>query len=55
MADRLAARALKGLAGDSGRLHSLPFAGGWTAFRDLPAPEGRTFLELWQARHPEAP
>jgi L-lactate dehydrogenase complex protein LldF len=51
-ANRVAARALKGLGGDAGRLRSLPFAEGWTAFRDLPAPEGRTFLELWQAHHP---
>ncbi len=49
-ANRLAARALKGLGGRDGRLRHLPFASGWTALRDLPAPEGKTFLELWQAR-----
>ncbi len=49
-ANRLAARALKSLGGRDGRLRHLPFAGGWTALRDLPAPEGKTFLELWQAR-----
>ncbi|MCK6393156.1 LutB/LldF family L-lactate oxidation iron-sulfur protein [Zoogloea sp.] len=49
-ANRLAARALKSLGGREGRLRHLPFAGGWTALRDLPAPEGKTFLELWQAR-----
>jgi L-lactate dehydrogenase complex protein LldF len=27
-----------------GRLTSLPFASGWTAGRDLPAPEGETFF-----------
>ncbi|MDD2987938.1 MAG: LutB/LldF family L-lactate oxidation iron-sulfur protein [Zoogloea sp.] len=49
-ANRLAARALKGLSGRNGRLRHLPFASGWTALRDLPAPEGKTFLELWHAR-----
>ena len=27
----------------------LPFAGGWTATRDFPASEGRSFMGLWQA------
>jgi hypothetical protein len=25
----------------------LPFLGGWTAARDVPAPEGETFMTLW--------
>ena len=33
-----------------GRFRSLPFAGGWTRHRDFPAPEGRTFQELWAAK-----
>jgi L-lactate dehydrogenase complex protein LldF len=32
------------LARSRGRLSSLPFAGGWTGGRDLPAPEGDTFF-----------
>jgi L-lactate dehydrogenase complex protein LldF len=44
----LAARALKLMGGRKGRLRSLPLAGGWTAWRDLPAPEGRTFQQLWR-------
>ncbi len=30
-----------------GGFRSLPFAGGWTKHRDLPAPQGRTFQQLW--------
>ena len=33
-----------------GRFRRLPFAGGWTAVRDFPAPEGRTFLAQWAER-----
>lgn len=32
---------------DNGALTWLPLAGGWTATRDLPAPQGRTFQQLW--------
>ena len=28
----------------------VPLAGGWTAGRDLPAPEGRTFMSQWSDR-----
>ncbi|MBF0166230.1 MAG: iron-sulfur cluster-binding protein [Alphaproteobacteria bacterium] len=38
---------LKLLAGKKGSLSSLPLAGGWTASRDLPAPEGRSFVTQW--------
>ena len=31
-----------------GRFTQLPLAGGWTAARDLPAPEGATFHALWR-------
>jgi L-lactate dehydrogenase complex protein LldF len=30
-----------------GRFTSLPFAGGWTNYRDLPAPQGPTFQARW--------
>jgi len=32
-----------------GRFSSLPLAGNWTAARDLPAPEGKTFVGQWKA------
>ena len=34
-----------------GRFRSLPLATGWTAVRDMPAPEGRSFHSLWAKRH----
>ena len=43
----LAIRAFGNLAGGKGRLRRVPFLGGWTAARDLPAPEGETFMTLW--------
>jgi L-lactate dehydrogenase complex protein LldF len=50
LAAGLGARVLRARAGRAGRIRSLPFAGGWTAHRDLPAPEGRTFQQLWAGR-----
>ncbi|MEK0084504.1 LutB/LldF family L-lactate oxidation iron-sulfur protein [Benzoatithermus flavus] len=45
----IAARLLAKLA-RGGRLAKLPLAEGWTATRDLPAPQGRTFMSQWRAR-----
>jgi L-lactate dehydrogenase complex protein LldF len=47
LATRAASMALGLLGRKSGRFHKLALAGGWTAGRDLPAPEGETFF----ARH----
>ncbi len=38
------------MAGRRGRFRRLPFAGAWTTTRDLPAPEGGTFMTRWRAR-----
>lgn len=51
-------RALTGVAvrllGRAGRYRGafrrLPLAGGWTAARDMPAPEGETFHQIWRRR-----
>ena len=48
LAARIGAAAL-GFAGrvKGGSFRSLPLASGWTSHRDMPAPEGRTFQQLW--------
>jgi L-lactate dehydrogenase complex protein LldF len=47
MASKIGVRALRLFARRDGMISSLPFASGWTAARDLPAPAGRTFRELY--------
>jgi L-lactate dehydrogenase complex protein LldF len=47
---RAAARLLHRLGGKKKSLRHLPGASGWTKGRDMPAPSGRTFRELYQAR-----
>ena len=46
---KILTRLLKLLSRDGAR-HSLPLMRGWFAVRDLPAPEGKTFQELWRGR-----
>jgi L-lactate dehydrogenase complex protein LldF len=50
LATRIAMCALGALGAGRGRFATLPLAGGWTAHRDFPAPEGRTFMDQWRAR-----
>jgi L-lactate dehydrogenase complex protein LldF len=45
-----AARYLRWLADDSGRIRVFGLAPGWSAGRDLAAPPGKTFHELYAAR-----
>ena len=54
MVTTVAARMLKLLGGKSGRLSKLPFAGGWTTGRDLPAPEGDTFFARYAKQQRQA-
>ena len=47
LAARFGMAALGALGSARGAFRSLPFAGGWTKHRDFPAPQGRTFQQLW--------
>ncbi|NMF88405.1 LutB/LldF family L-lactate oxidation iron-sulfur protein [Aromatoleum petrolei] len=47
--EQVGARFLSAIA-KNGSIRRLPLASGWTDVRDLPAPAGRTFLELWQGK-----
>ena len=50
-ATRIGARLLSRMGGSSKLIARLPMAGrGWTETRDLPAPSGRTFRELYKER-----
>jgi L-lactate dehydrogenase complex protein LldF len=46
----IAARTLRALAGRSGKVKAVPAMYGWFVARDFPAPQGKTFHELWKAR-----
>lgn len=43
-----AMRLLALLGKKKGKFSRLPLAGGWTRHRDFPAPQGKTFQELWR-------
>ena len=43
-------RVLAAFGRNQGRFNALPFAGGWTKHRDFPAPQGKTFQQLWAER-----
>ncbi len=47
---RFGIAALGAMGRRRGRFHWLPMAGGWTRHRDFPAPQGRTFQQLWAER-----
>ena len=47
LAAKLGIPALSMMGFGRGRFAWLPFAGGWTKHRDMPAPQGRTFQHLW--------
>jgi L-lactate dehydrogenase complex protein LldF len=50
MMTALGARALSLLGGAEKLIHYLPLGGGWTAGRDFPAPQGKTFRELYRSK-----
>jgi L-lactate dehydrogenase complex protein LldF len=47
---RLGAAILGAFGRSRGRFRTLPLAQGWTRGRDMPAPEGKTFMALWAER-----
>jgi len=55
LAANLGSWLLRRRAGGKGRIRGLPLAKGWTAWRDLPAPQGRTFQQQWAARTEKQP
>jgi L-lactate dehydrogenase complex protein LldF len=50
LATGLAARGMHLIGRGKGRFSRAPFAGGWTDYRDLAAPERTTFQSQWRAR-----
>jgi L-lactate dehydrogenase complex protein LldF len=52
LAAKLGVRYLNRLAGGGDRIRAMAIAPAWTAGRDLPAPEGRTFREQYARRRP---
>jgi len=50
LASKIGVRLLRLLARPNGMISRLPFAAGWTDERDMPAPAGRTFRELYRER-----
>ncbi len=50
VATRLAMNMLARMGRRRGRFASLPLAEGWTTSRDLPAPQGGTFMQQWKKR-----
>jgi len=50
LATRIGVRMLAARAGRERLLHTLPLGSGWTDGRDMPAPQGRTFRDLYAER-----
>jgi L-lactate dehydrogenase complex protein LldF len=50
LATRVGARMLAWMGGRERVIHKLPLGGGWTEGRDMPAPAGKTFRELYATR-----
>jgi L-lactate dehydrogenase complex protein LldF len=54
LAARIGVRVLRLMGGRRRMIHRLPFGHGWTDGRDMPAPRGRTFRELYRQRARDA-
>ena len=53
MLTKIAARVLAVMGSSDRLIRKLPLGSGWTQGRDLPAPPGKTFRDLYQARRSE--
>ena len=51
LAMRIGVGALGLLGRGKGRFRRLPLASGWTTARDLAAPQGKTFQQMWSAKN----
>jgi L-lactate dehydrogenase complex protein LldF len=47
---RVASTFFGSLGRRGGSFYTLPFAGGWTGTREMPAPQGKTFQAMWRER-----
>jgi L-lactate dehydrogenase complex protein LldF len=50
LATKIGVRFMRLMAGGKKTISKIPFAGGWTDYRDMPAPSGKTFSELYKER-----
>ncbi|HJV83465.1 LutB/LldF family L-lactate oxidation iron-sulfur protein [Noviherbaspirillum sp.] len=50
LATRIGVRLMRFMAGDKKTISKLPGASGWTDYREMPAPSGKTFRELYKER-----
>jgi L-lactate dehydrogenase complex protein LldF len=50
LVSKIGVRMLRAMAGRDGMIRKLPLGGGWSDGRDMPAPAGRTFRELYRRR-----
>jgi L-lactate dehydrogenase complex protein LldF len=50
LATKIGVRFMRMMAGGKKTISKMPFAGGWTDYRDMPAPSGKTFSELYKER-----
>ncbi len=50
LASKIGVRILRWMGGADKLIHNLPFGSGWTAGRDMPAPQGKTFREMYAQR-----
>lgn len=50
LATRIGVRLMRVMGGSKKSISTLPFVSGWSDYRDMPAPSGKTFRELYKER-----